>query len=77
MTEQRQMTVLRWAWFVLAIVSLLVLARMTRYTPAGDGYYWDRWEHRECEAADGGLDCSATDNKPVRTADRTGGITVR
>jgi hypothetical protein len=36
MTEQRGMRVLRWAWFVLALVSLLVLARMARYVPAGD-----------------------------------------
>jgi hypothetical protein len=68
MTEQRGMIVLRWAWLVLAVVSLLVCARMARYTPAGDGYYWDRWAHRECEAVDGGLDCSATGNGSVQTA---------
>jgi hypothetical protein len=68
MTEQRSLLILRWAWFALAVVSLLVLARMTRYAPEGDGYFWDRWKHRECEAVQGGLDCSVVEERSVQTA---------
>jgi hypothetical protein len=68
MTEQRSLVMLRWAWFALAVVALLVLARMTRYAPEGDGYFWDRWRHRECEAVDGGLDCSAVEGHSAQTA---------
>jgi hypothetical protein len=73
MTEQRSLVMLRWAWFALAVVALLVLARMTRYAPEGDGYFWDRWRHRECEAVDGRLDCSAVEDRSVQTARVTPG----
>lgn len=48
----------RWAWVLLAAATLLLAAHMFRYAPAGDGFYWDRWKHRECEAVDGTLDCT-------------------
>jgi hypothetical protein len=69
MSEQRAVTVLRWAWFALTIVTLLVVGRMARYAPEGDGYFWDRWKHRECEAVEGRLDCSAVEDRPVQTAE--------
>lgn len=77
MTEQRSLLILRWAWFVLALASLLVLARMARYAPEGDGYFWDRWRHRECEAVEGGLDCSAVEQHSVQTAGAPGAATYR
>ena len=68
MTEQRSLSILRWAWFALTVVTLLVVARMTRYAPEGDGYFWDRWKHRECEAVPGGLDCSPAEERSAQTA---------
>ncbi len=64
MSDARQSPALRWAWFVLATIALLVAAHMTRYEAEGDGYFWDRWRHRECEAVPGGLDCSGGEGLP-------------
>lgn len=43
---------LRWAWFALTALALLIWAHMSRYnvrtTTEGATLTWDRWLHREC-----------------------------
>jgi hypothetical protein len=56
---------LRWAWLIVVTLALLVAARMFRYAPAGDGYYWDRWKHRECEIVEGELDCTSVPDRAL------------
>lgn len=44
-------TVLRWAWFGLVLVALVVTLFLTRYEPVGtgqDAWVWDRWGHQLC-----------------------------
>lgn len=42
--------ILRWAWFALALVALLVTAQETRYSrqPGLPVAVFDRWTHRFC-----------------------------
>ena len=58
---------LRWAWLVLAVVALAILAHMTRYRVVEDaegGAVWDRWRHRYCyEQDDGSIDCGSGDRR--------------
>ena len=50
MNDDRQRTLLRWAWFALAVVTLIGAAHMFRWQAMpGEDFAWDRWRHRLCE----------------------------